>query len=219
MTFRTGIPGRAYRRRSSRPALVLVSLLAVIVAVTWVMVFSHASETTSGAACPAPTGPEANIGEAVPANALDQVAPAPPSMVRIRVLNGSGQRGQANLVASQLGELGFTEAADPVNDPLYPQGNLSCRGDIRYGPRGMAAARTVSLVLPCVQLVKDNRADDTVDVAVGTLFGDVRPSKAAKDALDQLGGPGSQADAGDSGTPPAPTVDPELLSKARAVAC
>ena len=167
MTFRTGTSGRAYRRRSYRPALILVSLLAVVVAVTWVLVFSHASEATSGAACPAPTGPEASTGEAVPANALDQVAPAPPSTVRIRVLNGGGQRGQANLVASQLGELGFTEAADPVNDPLYPQGNLSCRGDIRYGRNGMAAARTVSLVLPCVQLVKDNRTDDTVDVEIG----------------------------------------------------
>jgi len=135
------------------------------------------------------------------------------------VLNGGGQRGQANLVASQLGELGFTEAADPINDPYYPDGNLGCRGNIRYGPNGVAAARTVSLVLPCVALVADGRADDSVDVAIGTSFGEVNPSKAARDAVDQLSGPSGQTATGDSSTVTAPTADPDLLAKARQVPC
>ncbi|WP_028932863.1 envelope integrity protein Cei [Pseudonocardia spinosispora] len=205
--------GRAYRRRAVQPAAVLVSVLVVVVAVTWTYVFSNTTEGTSGAVCPPAAAGQADPGQSQPTTALDQVQPAPPSLVRIRVLNGGGQRGQANLVASQLGELGFTEAADPTNDPLYPNDNLTCRGSIRYGTAGVAAARTVSLVLPCVQLLKDNRPDDSVDVAVGTLFGDVNPSKAAKDALDQLSGPGSQSDT------PGPSADPELLTKARDVRC
>ena len=212
--------GRAYQRRTARPVTVLVGLLAVVVAVTWSVVLSKASTGPTGTVCPTPGAAPAGqpgLGETRPANALDDVAPAAPNAVRIRVLNGGGQRGQATLVASQLGELGFTEAADPTNDPFYPEGNLVCRGNLRFGPNGASAARTVSLVLPCVALISDNRADDSVDVAIGTSFGDVNPTKAARDALDQLGGPSAQAGAGD--TAAAPTADPDLLVRAREVPC
>jgi hypothetical protein len=224
MIFRGNLPG-AYRSRSPGPATVLMAVLLVAVVVTWSIVLSRTAREASGAICPppgpAPAGQPAP-GVAVPATALDRVAPAPPSAVRIQVLNGSGQRGQATLVASQLGELGFTEAADPTNDPLYPEGNLTCRGNLRYGPNGAAAARTVSLVLPCLALVSDDRTDDTVDVAVGTLFGDVKPSKAAKDALDQLSEPAGQTGTGggdDGAVASAPTADQDLLAKAREVPC
>ncbi|MDT7558902.1 MAG: hypothetical protein QOI68_3372 [Pseudonocardiales bacterium] len=215
-----GRAGRAYQRRTSRPVTILVAVLAVIVVVTWSVVLSKSSTGPQGSVCPQPSAAPAGlpaVGEAQPSTALDQVAPAPPNAVRIRVLNGGGQRGQATLVASQLGELGFTEAADPTNDPYYPDGNLVCRGNIRYGPNGAAAARTVSLVLPCVALVSDGRADDSVDVAIGSSFGEVNPSKAARDALDQLGGPSGQTDSGDAGA--SPTADPDLLARAREVPC
>jgi hypothetical protein len=219
----TGAPGRAgraYQRRTARPVTVLVGVLVVIVAVTWSVVLSKASTGPTGSVCPRPAAAPAGqpgMGETRPPNALDDVAPAPPNAVRIRVLNGGGQRGQATLVASQLGELGFTEAADPTNDPFYPDGNLTCRGNLRFGPNGAAAARTVSLVLPCVTLVSDNRADDSVDVAIGSSFGDVNPTKAARDALDQLGGPSGQTGTGDAAA--APTADPDLLVRAREVPC
>jgi hypothetical protein len=217
-----GWRARVYQRRSARPAAVLVAVLAVIVVATWSVVFSHASSGPARTICPAPAVSSPGLpplGAAAPANALDAVAPSAPSGVRIRVLNGGGQRGQANLVASQLGELGFTEAADPTNDPYYPDGNLACRGNIRYGPSGAAGARTVSLVLPCLALVPDSRQDDTVDVAIGTSFGEVNPSKAARDALDQLAGPPGQTDAGSGGTAASPVADPDLLAKARQVSC
>lgn len=211
-----------YRRRSARPVAVVLGVLIVTVVVTWTTVFSNARETPSGTVCPPPSAApagQAQFGTPQPSNALDQVAPAPPATVRIRVLNGGGQRGQANLVASQLGDLGFTEAADPVNDPFYPNGNLNCRGNLRYGANGAAAARTVSLVLPCLALVRDNRSDDSVDVAVGVLFGEINASKAAKDALRQLGSPSGQALSGGNGSVPTPTVDPRLLARARAARC
>jgi hypothetical protein len=212
--------GRAYQRRTARPVAVLVGVLVVIVAVTWSVVLGKSSTGPAGTVCPVPGAAPAGqpgFGETRPANALDDVAPAPPNAVRIRVLNGGGQRGQATLVASQLGELGFTEATDPTNDPFYPQGNLVCRGNLRFGPNGASAARTVSLVLPCVALVSDNRTDDSVDVSIGTAFGEVNPTKAARDALDQLGGPSAQTGAGDSAA--APTADPDLLVRAREVPC
>jgi hypothetical protein len=211
-----------YRRRSARPVAVLLGVLTVMVVVTWITVFGSAREAPSGTVCPSPSAAPAGqpqIGTPQPSTALDQVAPVAPATVRIRVLNGGGQRGQANLVASQLGDLGFTEAADPSNDPFYPNGNLNCRGNLRYGPNGAAAARTVSLVLPCLALIKDNRPDDSVDVAVGVLFGEINASKAAKEALRQLGSPATQALPGGTGTAPTPAVDPELLARARATRC
>ncbi len=211
----------AYQRRTKRPALIMVSVLLVGAVLTWSVVLANVPDGPTGSVCPAPAQAQGQgqPGTAQPTTALDQTPPAAPNQVRIRVLNGGGQRSQANLVASQLGELGFTEAADPVNDPSYPDGNLTCRGYIRYGEAGSSAARTVSLVLPCVALVKDGRADDSVDVAIGTSFGEINPTKAARDALEQLAGPTGQAGPGDNVAQPAPSADPELLAKAREVRC
>jgi hypothetical protein len=207
----------AYQRRTARPVTVLVSVLAAVAVVTWSVVLLNTSDAPNGSVCPPPAQSSLAAGiTTVGKDSLEQTPPAAPGTVRIRVLNGGGQRGQANLVATQLGELGFTEAAEPTNDPIYPDNNLTCRGNIRFGAGGSAAARTVSLVLPCVPLVRDSRADDSVDVALGNTFGEVNPGKPARDALDQLSGP--------SGTPdddaqPTPAVDQDLLTKATNVPC
>lgn len=201
----------AYQRRTARPVAVLVTTLAITTIITWSVVLLGSTDGPASSVCPPPTraGGPAPLG--LDRAALDQTTPAAPGTVRIRVLNGGGQRGQANLVASQLGELGFTEAAEPTNDPLYPDNSLSCRGNIRFGPSGASAARTVALVLPCVPLVRDARTDDSVDVAVGTTFGEVKPDKAARDVLDQLAGPTGQTEDELAATP---SADPELLAKA-----
>jgi hypothetical protein len=158
--------------------------------------------------------------------ALDQVAPVQPSATRVHVLNAGGQRGQANLVAAQLSDLGFPEAAAPENDPLHPNGDMECVGQMRFGPAGQGAARTLSLVLPCVELVRDDRTDDVVDIAVGTGFRDVNPPRAVRNALDQIGTGGgtdgsANADPADPGasTAATPAVDPSVLETARDAGC
>jgi hypothetical protein len=208
----------AYQRRTARPVIALVSTLAVVALITWSVVLLSASDGPSGAVCP----PPAQAAGWTPVNQedLDEIAPVAPNTVRIRVLNGGGQRGQAQLVASQLGELGFTEAAEPTNDPVYPNNDLTCRGNIRFGAAGAAAARTVRLVLPCVPLLRDGRTDDSVDVAIGTRFGEVNPGKPARDALEQLAGPAGDGGAGgDSDSQVTPSADPDLLAKATDVPC
>ncbi len=207
----------AYQRRTARPVAVLVSVLAIATIITWSVVLLNSGGGPSGSVCPPPTRAAGSVPRTLDAGALGQTPPTAPGTVRLRVLNGGGQRGQANLVASQLGELGFTEAAEPTNDPLYPDNSLTCRGNIRFGPAGAPAARTVSLVLPCVPLIRDNRADDSVDVAVGTAFGEVKPTKAARDVLDQLAGPTGQSEDGE--LPATPSADPELLAKASEATC
>jgi hypothetical protein len=205
--------------------VVVVSVLAVAAVATWTTVLVGASGSTGATSCPAPAGGPVP-GEVVDATALDTVAPVPPSAARVRVLNAGGQRGQANLVAAQLGDLGFPEAAPPDNDPLYAQSDMECVGQLRFGPAGAGAARTLTLVLPCTELVRDDRTDDTVDIAVGTGFRDVSPPRAVRNALDQIGTGGgtdgsANADPADptASTAATPGVDPTVLETARDAAC
>jgi hypothetical protein len=209
---------RPYQRRRRTPVAVVLSVLAVLAAVTWTVVLVNAGGGGSATSCPGPAaGPPP--GDVLAGDALDGVAPVPPTAVAVLVRNAGGQRGQANLVAAQLGDLGFTEAAPPDNDPFYPDGDLDCVGQIRFGPAGEAGASTLALVLPCAELVRDDRADAVVEVSVGTAFGDVDPGRAASDALDQLAAPSSGTDADPEAPAAPPTVDPATLSDARDTAC
>jgi hypothetical protein len=216
---------RPYQRRRRGPVAVLVSVLAVAAIATWTMVFVNASGPSGPASCPSV---DPSPGEVLEAGALDEVAPLAPAAVRVRVLNAGGQRGQANLVAAQLGDLGFAEAARPDNDPFYPQEDMECFGQLRFGAAGEAAASILAVVLPCAELVRDGRPDDTVDLAVGTAFGDLNPSRAQRDVLDELASPDGGSDgaanadpnAADAPTaPPRPAVDPDLLEEARDTSC
>ena len=171
------VRNRPYQRRRRGPVLLVLTVLAVVAAVTWTTVLIKTGAATGAAACPLPTaGPPP--GEVLPASALANVPPVPPSTVKVRVLNAGSQRGQANLVAAQLGDLGFVQAAPPTNDKFFPDGDMTCMGQLRFGKAGQGAASTVALLVPCAELVRDARGDDTVDVAVGTGFPDINPGRA-----------------------------------------
>ncbi|WP_093088783.1 envelope integrity protein Cei [Pseudonocardia oroxyli] len=203
---------RPYQRRRMLPMVVTVAVLALVAAGTWTTVLVRSAADSGLAACPAPASGSA--GTVLDAGALDSVAPVPPASVRTTVLNAGGQRGQANLVAAQLADLGFGEAASPDNDSLYPDGNLECHGQLRFGQPGEAAAGTLQLVLPCLELVRDERGDDTVDVAIGTAFTQVDPGRNVQDALEQLGAPGS-GENGEGAQATGPRLDPQVLADAR----
>jgi hypothetical protein len=197
-TGRTGTSRvrEAYRRRNLVPATVLVAVLAVATIVTWTVVFTN---STAGSVTSCNASPIAGA----------------PGDVRVHVLNGAGQRGQAQLAAAELGELGIAEAAPPDNDPLYPAQDLSCVGQIRYGPAGAGAARTLSLVVPCAELVADQRPGSEVDLALGDDFRDISPGQPVSDALRAL----SRQTATDGSGAPAPVPDDATLTQLRAVDC
>lgn len=210
---------RPYERRRHRPLVVLVAALTALIVVTWTVVLATAGGATP-VSCPTPpTG--AAPGEVLDVDALDKIPPAPADTVRVRVLNAGGQRGQANLVAAELGDLGFAEAAPPDNDPLHPDGEMECLGQLRFGPGGEAAAATLALVLPCTEPVRDTRGDAGVDVVVGTEFRDVDPTRGARDVLDELANPDAgTATADGPAVAPAPQpVSPDVLAEARGSAC
>jgi uncharacterized membrane protein (UPF0136 family) len=215
---------RPYRKHKPLPALIVIGVLALGAIVVWVNAAVGKGDVDEAVRCdPPPSPPPGVTFTTLPHNALDDRAPVPPDRIAVKVLNASGTRGQGGITTTSLKELGFTGAGEPANDPAYENREAKCRGQIRFGENGVTAARTVSLVVPCAELVQDNRKDASVDLVTGTLFGDLRPRAEAGRILTQLAdwsrahqGGGSNEQ---SAAAKAPVIDQTLLAAARDVAC
>lgn len=222
-----------YRKRRPLPAFVLILVLCVAATIVWLNVMSKESDTTNATHCdppaarptttppPDPAVPPTTRGQALEYDSLDRTAPTPPAQVLIRVLNASDKKGAARIVTENLRQLGFDQVAEPANDPLYGD-TMACRGQIRFGPQGTSAARTLSLLDPCAELVRDDRKDATVDLAIGGDFDSLRPNAQARTALEQLtqwAVEHPETKGGLQANGPQPDIDTQLLSGARQVRC
>ncbi len=224
-----------YRTRRPLRALLLAVILSTAAGLVW---FSVLHQTEKGCQSADPVSAAAGSIQRLPANGLDGVMPAPPQLARVQVLNANGVRGEATIVDGALAQLGFAPTTKASNDPAYPDFDLRCYGEIRFGTAGQAAARTLSLAVPCAELVRDVRPDAVVDLALGTRFIALRPNDAARGALLQLAGlgrtgleqpgpyrgglaaqPDPQAGSEAMPAPAVPVVNPELLALARRVKC
>ncbi len=226
---------RRYRNRKPMPAVLLAVALSTVAGLVWASVLLP--EATAGGCQDAAEAAAAAVpGQRLPMDGLDGISPAPPRQVQVQVLNASGTRGEAAIVGGGLSELGFAPTDTPADDPLHPDFDLLCHGEIRFGAAGQAAARTLSLAVPCAELVRDARPDSMVDLALGTKFTALRPNAAARQALQaltQLGQPapvesaqgglaaqsGPQSMAQSMSDSTTPLVAPTLLSQARQVTC
>ncbi|WP_308292178.1 envelope integrity protein Cei [Prauserella halophila] len=216
---------KPYRKHRPLPALIVVAVLGVAASVIWINVVTSSEDLNEAIRCdPATHSPEGVTFDPQPYDALSSTQPAPPHRVNVQVLNASGLRGEAAMTTSALEQLGFTQLGEPANDDAFPKGEASCHGQLRYGPNGEAAARTLRLVDPCLQLVEDGRKDATVDLAIGSAFNDVRPTSDALDVLDRLtrssndDSSGSEQSAGGaSGT--SSLIDRELLDRTEPEHC
>ena len=231
-----------YKRRRPVPALVLFAVLLVSSVFVWVKVLGNAGDVDAAIKCNAPghvttsdapggdpadpgatsTAPPPALGTVLEHDALDRTTPVPVGEVNFKVVNASTQRNQAKVVATMFTELGLKQAADPGNDPIYPAGDMNCRGQIRFGAPGSSAARMLSLLEPCLELVRDDRQDATVDIAVGKKFDEVKPNSDARKVLDQLKEwaeqqPEQQGGQVAAATPP--TLNQDNLAGARDVTC
>ncbi|GAB3375227.1 envelope integrity protein Cei [Amycolatopsis echigonensis] len=215
---------RPYRKHRPLPALIVIGVLALGAVFVWVHAVVGRGDVDEAVRCtPEPKAPPGVTYTSVPHNGLDDRSPMPPDRIALKVLNASSTRGQGSIATNALRELGFTAIGNPDNDPAYPKGDARCRGQIRYGDNGASAARTVSLVIPCAELVHDTRKDASVDLATGKLFTDIQPRPEAVKILKQLTA-WSQAHQGggsseQSASPGAPVIDQALLASARAVTC
>lgn len=204
--------GRPFRRRNYLPGILLFVALAVVTLLVWVMALSQPPDVREATVCNAPppaadpTAAAPKLGEQVTRADMTDVTPAKLADTKIKVLNASGQGGQAAEVAGELRDLGFADPA-AANDTLYANARLECQGQIRFGPSGRAAAAAVWLVAPCTELFQDQRSDDTVDLAIGTEFGELTHSDDIDAVLASLRPDATQA------------ADPTLLKKIHTAAC
>jgi hypothetical protein len=203
--------GRPFRRRNPRPAIVVVVFLVVVTAVVWTIALTRPAKVHEVAVCNPPPkgagpGAPAQLGEQVSRSAMMDVTPAKLSDTKVRVLNASGRGGQAGDVSGALKDIGFAQPT-AANDPLYAGTRLTCQGQIRFGTAGQATAAAVWLVAPCMELFNDSRADDSVDLALGTDF----TALAHNDDIDAV-----LATLRPGATEPS---DPALLTKIHSSSC
>ena len=203
--------GRPFRRRNFLPGILLFVALLVATMLVWVMALNQPVDVHEAAACNAPPpaadpAAPAPLGEQLSRSTMTEVTPAKLADTKIRVLNASGQGGQAAEVAGELRDLGFAEPA-ATNDTVYANTRLECQGQIRFGPSGRAAAAAVWLVAPCTELFQDQRSDATVDLAIGTEFAELAHSDDIDAVLASLRPDATQA------------ADPTLLKKIHTGTC
>jgi len=216
---------KRYGRRRPLPAIIGLAILATASVIVWMNVLHQADNTTAQAQCPAGASTPAKLPSLTPLpyTALDKVAPAPPGLVKVRTLNASTQVGLAGRIDGELQKLGFVSAATPADDPRYPLGDMRCFGQIRFGPNGESAARTVSLVEPCAQLVEDHRQDTTVDVALGEYANDIAPTPDTQLVLVDLTAWAARHPAANGGlqsqSGQLPSVPASLLAAAHSFQC
>lgn len=181
---------KVHRTRRPVPAILLSVIFSAVAGLVW---FSVLHQTGDG--CPSGgTGSEGTAVAAppshrIPANGLDAVRPTPPQFTHVEVLNAGGMPGEAAVVDGALARLGFAPTNTPINDPQHPDFGLHCYGEIRFGAAGAGAARTLSMALPCADLVRDVRLGAQVDLALGTKFIALHPNDAARTALLELARP------------------------------
>lgn len=204
--------------------LILIALLGFVSVFVWLRALATSADIDEAVRCDPPATPPPGVTfTSVGHDALDGVTPVPPDKVAVQVLNAGDARGQASLTTEALRQLGFVQVAAPDNDPAYESRAANCRGQIRYGENGASAARTLSLIDPCVELIRDNRKDTSVDLAIGTGFGDVAPRPEARQVLEQLisWSKQGQDSAGNelSANQKSPRIDPSLLEAARSGTC
>ncbi|MET0703282.1 MAG: envelope integrity protein Cei [Mycobacterium sp.] len=165
--------GLPFRRRNIWPGVIAAATLLVVTALVWAFALTRPADVREAAVCnppPQPTDPATpKLGQQVSRTEMTDVTPAKLADTKIQVVNASGQGGQAAEVSGALRDLGF---AQPIaaNDPIYATTKLTCQGQIRFGPKGQAAAAAVWLVAPCTELFRDDRDNDSVDLAIGTDF-------------------------------------------------
>lgn len=188
--YTTDVKGRPFRRRHLMPAMIVVAVLAVAAITAWTFVLTGGGDEPRPTDCNMPVAdggsPAPNL---TPASSTDMlsVAPAGLSTFRVTVLNSAADRGAARSVSDDLIAEGFTPG-DPAygDDTVYPNRDLHCVAQIRFGQAGQAGAAAVWLAAPCAQLVNDGRKGTDVDLVLGEYHTSIRPTQDTQAALEAL---------------------------------
>ena len=149
---------RRHRHRVLRTALVVVVIVALFggagFAGWWYWLRpAHRPVATPTATCPpSPTPPPPAVA---------------PAKLKVNVYNATARSGLAATTAKAIKARGFG-IGKIANDPLKHVVNGVA--EVRYGPAGIGAARTVAALVPDPVLVPDARTDASVDLVIGSAF-------------------------------------------------
>lgn len=163
-------PHKARTQPTGRPLWLTVVLIAIGLLVLFGIGFGIASllsgsaDTASSEASPAASAVADNCTTVLiaPAEVLPQA-----SNVTVNVYNSTKRAGLAGDTAKLLGVRGF-KIGKVENDPLGVP--IAGAGEIRFGPKGEAAAQLVAFHFPDAELINDGRKGKKVDVSLGKGF-------------------------------------------------
>ncbi|MFT4087812.1 MAG: envelope integrity protein Cei [Gordonia sp. (in: high G+C Gram-positive bacteria)] len=188
--YSTDAEGRPFERRSYRPAIVIVTVLAVIAAGAWIYALVGDSEESFPTDCAMPSagsGADLQNFKKADRDAVLAASPAALSSFRVQVLNSAAPRGEARTVSDDLTAQGFAPAEPAYgDDTVYPNRDLDCVGQVRFGKAGQNAAAAVWLAAPCAQLIDDGRTGSDVDLVLGEYFTDAKQTQDVQAALEAL---------------------------------
>jgi hypothetical protein len=163
------------RRPAQRPLWLTVLLIMVAMLVLFGVGFGIATLLKgsgggeSEASVPSPTSTiDPNSCSVVMVAPIENLPRA--SQVTLNIYNSTQRVGLAGDTAKIFGVRGF-KIGDVKNDPLGVP--IEGVAEIRYGPKGEAAATLVSYHLPDAVLVEDERKGRKVDVSLGRQFVDL----------------------------------------------
>lgn len=174
-------PAEAAHRRRRRKSLITVGvlLLALFFAFWWAYSYYKASSTgprTTTAACRTP-GPEEMT----------------PAKVTVNVYNSTTRAGLAASAAQEFAAQGYAVGA-VANDPLKHE--VAGPAEVRFGPAGKAGADLVLASLgEGAVVVEDQRADASVDVALGQAYVKLGPLPGPADGRPLCTAPSASASA------------------------
>jgi hypothetical protein len=184
-------PAQRRARRQAVTLLVVAGLLLVsflFAAAYYGGWFSSPEATPQASGCPTATATTAR-----------KVAP---SQVHVNVYNASKRNGLAKKVSGELRLQGFL-TGKVANDPLHA--TLTTPAQVRYGPKGKAAAQLVASEVAGSKLVPDKRKDASVDLVLGASYSKLVGSTATS--------PGSTPSCTPTTTGPATTGSPTTTKK------
>jgi hypothetical protein len=151
--------------------LVLV-VVAAVVGVAWQFAQREPSDEVTSRPKASCTQPEAEAAsEKVP------VPVVPPEKVKVNVYNATSRAGLASDTANALKRRGF-RIGKVANDPT--KRNVTGEAEVRHGPKGAGAARTVGAQVGDVVDIPDGRRKRVVDLVLGPGFDQLlTPAQAA----------------------------------------
>ncbi len=148
----------ARARRRKRTAITLLIVIAVLAGA-----FYYASTYFAKGPNKAAASPSCTV-------TLSPTGPVYPSQVTVNVYNATTRSGLAGTVGKTVKGRGFV-VGTVANDPLKK--SVPGTAEVRYGAAGERAAKLVQTLVAGATLVKDARADASVDLVLGTAYKEI----------------------------------------------